>query len=140
MPGAQAGSRRYGPAADAVTGKRPEVSTVRGTESILLVEDDADLARWVMNLNDSEKIECRLTRTGKNNRARRSRESGAKSKSEDSDAARLRGGWIAIGIAVLPLLTFVTKTGAGPIKWIRRPGFDDRPPSKASAWAHGWRS
>jgi hypothetical protein len=32
-----------------------------------------------MNLNDSEKIECRLTRTGNNNRARRLRESGAKS-------------------------------------------------------------
>jgi mannosyltransferase len=35
----------------------------------------------------------------------------------------LRRAWIAIGIAVLPLLIFVAKTGAGPIKWIQRPGF-----------------
>jgi mannosyltransferase len=30
--------------------------------------------------------------------------------------------WIAIGVAVLPLLAFVGKTGAGPIRWIPRPG------------------
>lgn len=46
---------------------------------------------------------------------------------EDSDARPtnadgLRGAWKAIGIAVLPLLIFVAKTGAGPIKWIQRPG------------------
>jgi hypothetical protein len=38
-------------------------------------------------------------------------------------AKRLRHSWIAISLAVLPLLIFVAKTGAGPIKWIRRPGF-----------------
>jgi mannosyltransferase len=32
---------------------------------------------------------------------------------------------IAIGVAVLPLLAFVAKTGAGPIKWISRPGLSD---------------
>jgi mannosyltransferase len=38
---------------------------------------------------------------------------------------QLRRAWIAIGIGVLPLLIFVAKTGAGPIRWIRRPGFHD---------------
>jgi mannosyltransferase len=33
--------------------------------------------------------------------------------------------WIWIGLAILPLLAFVTKTGAGPIRWIPRPGFLD---------------
>ena len=37
----------------------------------------------------------------------------------------LRRAWIAIGVAVLPLLIFVGKTGAGPIKWIPRPGARD---------------
>lgn len=37
----------------------------------------------------------------------------------------LRRQWITIGIAVLPLLIFVAKTGAGPIKWIHRPGLRD---------------
>ena len=37
----------------------------------------------------------------------------------------LRRTWIAIGLAVLPLLAFVVKTGAGPIRWIVRPGFHD---------------
>ena len=32
---------------------------------------------------------------------------------------------IAIGLAVLPLLIFVGKTGAGPIRWIARPSFHD---------------
>ena len=36
--------------------------------------------------------------------------------------AQLRRAWIAIGLAVLPLLIFVAKTGAGPIRWIPRPG------------------
>lgn len=33
--------------------------------------------------------------------------------------------WIIIAIAVLPLLIFVAKTGAGPIRWIPRPGWSD---------------
>jgi mannosyltransferase len=37
----------------------------------------------------------------------------------------MRRMWIAIGIAVLPLLIFVAKTGAGPIRWIQRPGLYD---------------
>jgi mannosyltransferase len=47
---------------------------------------------------------------------------------EQIDAARpsqLRRIWTIIGIAVLPLLIFVTKTGAGPIRWIPRPGLHD---------------
>ena len=39
--------------------------------------------------------------------------------------AVIRRAWITIGIAVLPLLIFVAKTGAGPIKWIHRPGLAD---------------
>jgi len=38
---------------------------------------------------------------------------------------QLRRAWIAIGVAVLPPLIFVAKTGAGPIKWIQRPGVQD---------------
>jgi mannosyltransferase len=38
-------------------------------------------------------------------------------------SAQLQRVWITIGIAVLPLLVFVAKTGAGPIRWIQRPGF-----------------
>ena len=37
-------------------------------------------------------------------------------------SAQLRRAWITIGLAVLPLLVFVAKTGAGPIRWIQRPG------------------
>ena len=37
----------------------------------------------------------------------------------------LRRAWITIGVAGLPLLIFVAKTGAGPIKWIPRPGVHD---------------
>ncbi len=37
----------------------------------------------------------------------------------------MRRTWITIGIAVLPLLIFVAKTGAGPIRWIQRPGMSD---------------
>jgi mannosyltransferase len=33
--------------------------------------------------------------------------------------------WIWIGLGALPLVAFVTKTGAGPIRWIPRPGFHD---------------
>jgi mannosyltransferase len=36
-------------------------------------------------------------------------------------AARIKRAWWAIAIAVLPLIIFVAKTGAGPIKWIPRP-------------------
>jgi len=42
-----------------------------------------------------------------------------------SVSAQLRRAWIAIGLAVLPLLVFVAKTGAGPIRWIQRPGLRD---------------
>jgi mannosyltransferase len=48
--------------------------------------------------------------------------------SENETAARsaqVRRAWIAIGIAVLPLLVFMAKTGAGPIRWITRPGLRD---------------
>ncbi len=38
---------------------------------------------------------------------------------------QLRRAWIAIGVAVLPLLVFVAKTGAGPIRWIQQPGLRD---------------
>jgi mannosyltransferase len=37
----------------------------------------------------------------------------------------LRRIWITTGVAILPLLIFVAKTGAGPIKWIHRPGVHD---------------
>jgi mannosyltransferase len=37
----------------------------------------------------------------------------------------IRRAWIWIGIAVLPLLAFVAKTGAGQIRWIQRPGIHD---------------
>jgi mannosyltransferase len=37
----------------------------------------------------------------------------------------LRGAWIAISFALLPLIAFIVKTGAGPIKWIHRPGLWD---------------
>jgi mannosyltransferase len=40
-------------------------------------------------------------------------------------SAQLRRAWITIGIAVFPLLVFVAKTGAGPIRWIQRPGIRD---------------
>jgi mannosyltransferase len=36
-----------------------------------------------------------------------------------------RRAWISIGLAVLPLLAFVGKTGAGPIRWVPRPGVHD---------------
>jgi len=39
--------------------------------------------------------------------------------------AEIRRAWKIIGLAVLPLLIFVAKTGAGPIKWIQRPGLRD---------------
>jgi hypothetical protein len=38
---------------------------------------------------------------------------------------QMRRAWKIIAVAVLPLLIFVAKTGAGPIKWIPRPGLHD---------------
>ena len=38
---------------------------------------------------------------------------------------QMKRAWLVIGIAVLPLLVFVAKTGAGPIKWISRPSVRD---------------
>jgi mannosyltransferase len=40
-------------------------------------------------------------------------------------ASDLRRAWICIGIAVSPLIVFVAKTGAGPIRWIPRSGIGD---------------
>jgi len=37
----------------------------------------------------------------------------------------LQRAWIETGVAALPLLTFVAKTGAGQIRWIARPGLRD---------------
>jgi len=37
----------------------------------------------------------------------------------------MRRAWKIIGLAVLPLLIFVAKTGAGPIRWIQHPGLRD---------------
>ena len=39
--------------------------------------------------------------------------------------AHMRRAWITIGIAVSPLLIFIVKTGAGPIRWVPRPGLRD---------------
>jgi hypothetical protein len=39
--------------------------------------------------------------------------------------SELRRAWILIGAAVLPLIVFIAKTGAGPIRWIPRPGLRD---------------
>jgi mannosyltransferase len=44
------------------------------------------------------------------------------SNAENASKSELRRAWIVIGIGVLPLLVFVAKTGAGPIRWIQRPG------------------
>ncbi len=49
----------------------------------------------------------------------------------DNDVSRervwadLKRAWITIAIAVAPLIIFVAKTGAGPIRWIQRPGLFD---------------
>jgi 4-amino-4-deoxy-L-arabinose transferase-like glycosyltransferase len=37
----------------------------------------------------------------------------------------LRWAWIWIGASVVPLIVFIAKTGAGPIRWIQRPGIRD---------------
>lgn len=39
--------------------------------------------------------------------------------------AELRRAWTTIAVAVLPIVIFVGKTGAGPIRWIQRPGWRD---------------
>jgi len=44
---------------------------------------------------------------------------------EDLPSSRLRRAWWTTGLLVLPLLVFVGKTGAGPIRWIHRPGARD---------------
>ncbi len=38
---------------------------------------------------------------------------------------RLRQAWKVIAVGALPLLIFVAKTGAGPIRWVHRPGIHD---------------
>jgi mannosyltransferase len=58
--------------------------------------------------------------------------------SGESDA-RLGRAWKVIAIGALPLLIFVAKTGAGPIRWIHRPGIHDlldfwRQISGGSSW------
>jgi mannosyltransferase len=44
---------------------------------------------------------------------------------EPTRASVPRRGWIWISVASLPLIVFAAKTGAGPIRWIQRPGFRD---------------
>jgi len=44
---------------------------------------------------------------------------------ENLPGSPLRRAWWTIGLLVLPLLAFVAKTGAGPIRWIHRPGLRD---------------
>lgn len=41
------------------------------------------------------------------------------------NALELSKRWKVIGCAVAPVVIFVAKTGAGPIKWIHRPGISD---------------
>lgn len=42
-----------------------------------------------------------------------------------NNAEELRKRWRLIACCVAPILFFVAKTGAGPIKWIKRPGISD---------------
>ena len=51
--------------------------------------------------------------------------SGESSTDRTTLSAQWRRIWTTIGVAVLPLLVFVAKTGAGPIRWIQRPSFHD---------------
>lgn len=44
---------------------------------------------------------------------------------DDCRSSDLRRIWATIAVAVLPLVIFVAKTGAGPIRWIHRPGLHD---------------
>jgi mannosyltransferase len=43
----------------------------------------------------------------------------------EANLAQLRRAWKAFAIASVPLIIFVIKTGAGPIRWIHRPGIRD---------------
>jgi len=57
----------------------------------------------------------------------------------EAKPADMRRAWLWIGLAVLPLLAFVAKTGAGPIRWIVRPGIHDLLNFWVSlAGNHGW--
>ena len=47
------------------------------------------------------------------------------SQGQGTVGSAMRRAWIGIGLAVLPLMAFLAKTGAGPIRWIARPGFHD---------------
>jgi mannosyltransferase len=51
--------------------------------------------------------------------------SGANSGIKHEIQQSLKRAWTVIAIAVLPIIIFVAKTGAGPIKWIHRPGLRD---------------
>jgi len=44
---------------------------------------------------------------------------------DDDGRSHMRRAWKIIGLAILPLLIFVAKTGAGPIRWIQHPGVQD---------------
>ncbi len=46
-------------------------------------------------------------------------------KIEPASSRPLRRTWIWIAVASSPLIVFAAKTGAGPIRWIQRPGFRD---------------
>ncbi len=55
----------------------------------------------------------------------RGREGPRDSEARSAIYSAMRRSWIWIGLAILPLLAFAAKTGAGPIRWIARPGFHD---------------
>ncbi len=42
-----------------------------------------------------------------------------------ANAAFAQRPWKTIAVGVLPLLVFVAKTGAGPLRWVQRPGWHD---------------
>ncbi|HVI07632.1 MAG TPA: glycosyltransferase family 39 protein [Candidatus Binatia bacterium] len=44
---------------------------------------------------------------------------------ESPSSRHIRRAWMAIGISASPILVFVAKTGAGPIRWISRPSVHD---------------
>ena len=52
-------------------------------------------------------------------------ESGAPVATSPPRRTVIRRNWLWIGLAILPLMAFVAKTGAGPIRWIHRPGVHD---------------
>ncbi|HEY4904395.1 MAG TPA: glycosyltransferase family 39 protein [Candidatus Sulfotelmatobacter sp.] len=54
------------------------------------------------------------------------RDSASAGRGSGLDISReLRRAWIWIAVAVSPLVIFIAKTGAGPIRWIQRPSFRD---------------